>query len=118
MSKLVNVVLKVEDISQGELNEEESLKFFSEISGALREDQVKKVCEFLTDSANIEFDGNSKTFWLLSNCFELRQFGAVGKPIKDETKRLMRMCFNEDSDIMKNNFMTVLVYLRNLVSVY
>ena len=118
MSKPRNVVLQVEDISQGELNEEESLKFFLEISGALQKEEVEKVCDFLTKSCKIEFDGNDNTVWLLLSCPELRKFGAIGKPIKDETKRFMRMCFNENENIMKENFMIVLVYLRSLVSVY
>jgi len=115
MSKPCNVVLKVKYISQGELNEIESLNFFLEISGAL---QKEKVCDFLTKSCKIEFDGNDKTFWLLFSCPELRKFGAIGKQIKDETKKFMRMCFNENENIMKENFMTVLFYLRRLVNVY
>jgi hypothetical protein len=119
MSIPTNVIFK--SFSQEELEtlcKENKLDFFLEICGALQKEEVKKVCNFLIKSANIEFDGNNETVWLLIGCPELRQFGAIGKPIKDETKRLMKMCFNEDDDVMKENFMTVLNHLRSLVGIY
>lgn len=115
MTRPLNINLKV--VSDEELEnlcKKSKLEFLLEISGILNEGQLKNLSKFLSESAIKEFNG---IIWLMMNSLELRTFQAIGKPIKDELKRCMTICFNNDVKIMEENFMIVLNYLRSLVGI-
>lgn len=89
--------------------------FIKEVVGTFSEQDLSEFSEFITVKSRLHFAGQ---MWVMLDCGQTRRFYTSTldiKSVKNEIKYLMRACYNEDDELMKQNVRLVLEYYRELV---